>query len=761
MQQPAPNTTTGGEHDRARQLEVLREKHAMLDAAQRLANLGSWSLHVATGTLTWSDEAHRIFGIDAREFGQLSIARFLERVHPEDRAELAALLRDASARSLRASFTFRFLSIDGRIRRIKGVGESQADQRGLVHRIVGTLMEATEQEQARRDAQLLHALDEAPSVWLWEQDAHFRFTIVTDGCRKTLGEHPIGKTRWELGTPIAGSWDEHRATLAAHQPFRGFEYRIGARVVAATGVPVFDGDGRLLGYRGTALDVTELTTLQEQTEHGQRLLQLAARLARVGAWSLELPSGRLASSAQFTSIHEGEPQSLEQVVALVHEPWRDLLRRAIGQCATNGTPFDLEVRASTAKGRPVWLRFVGEAMRACDGQIHRVEGAMQDISEARAAQQALADSEERYRLLFETSADAIIARKPQGEVLRANPAARAMFGRKPGDMAGLDPVELVAPEDRQRAAEMIAQRQRTGAVRGELTMIRADGSRFVAEMNATTFTSGDGTQLVNLLLRDVTERTLLRRRLQQLNEELAQRVKERTAELEAANAELEAFDRALAHDLRQPIAAAKSWCHALAAHLQAGRADQAAACGGQLTAATDLMGEYVDALLSLSKISHASLEMEEVDLSAMAAMLLTEMQGQQPGRRIEWTLQPGLCAVGDAMLLRLLLQNLLANAVKFTARRDVALITFMARPAADGPVVYCVRDNGAGFDMAAAHKLFASFSRLHRQSEFAGTGVGLANARRIVERHGGRIWAESVPGEGAAFMFTLGHPARR
>jgi len=167
------------------------------------------------------------------------------------------------------------------------------------------------------------------------------------------------------------------------------------------------------------------------------------------------------------------------------------------------------------------------------------------------------------------------------------------------------------------------------------------------------------------------------------------------------------------------------------------------------------MDEYIDALLSMADISQARLQVTDVDLSALAAGILAEMQERDPQRRVAACVQPGLGARGDARLLRMALENLLGNAWKFTGARDAAEIHFDSRPGDGGKPVFCVSDNGAGFDMAYADKLFGNFQRLHDAAEFPGTGIGLANVSRIVGRHGGRVWAEGREGSGASFYFTL------
>ncbi len=176
----------------------------------------------------------------------------------------------------------------------------------------------------------------------------------------------------------------------------------------------------------------------------------------------------------------------------------------------------------------------------------------------------------------------------------------------------------------------------------------------------------------------------------------------------------------------------------------------------RIHAASTRMDDFVEALLSLASISQAQMHKAEVDLSAITESIFADLHGRDPLRVVVCTAQEGLQAVGDARLLRMALENLLGNAWKFTSKRERAEITFKVQPGPDGELVYCVKDNGAGFDMAYSEKLFGNFQRLHRESEFPGTGIGLANVHRIVERHGGRVWAESVEGEGASFKFTLG-----
>jgi light-regulated signal transduction histidine kinase (bacteriophytochrome) len=228
-----------------------------------------------------------------------------------------------------------------------------------------------------------------------------------------------------------------------------------------------------------------------------------------------------------------------------------------------------------------------------------------------------------------------------------------------------------------------------------------------------------------------------------------------TARLEVANAELKSFAHSLAHELRAPIAVISGFSHMLGRSLDEQAPESARHYLRRIRAAGQQLDEYVEALLSLAHITQAAIHATDVDLSSIARTALADLQMRDPGRVAVIHIEEGVRAQGDPSLLKMVLENLLGNAWKFTGRRSISEIRFSALSGPDRQPVYCVKDNGAGFDMKFVAKLFGDFQRLHSQFEFPGTGVGLSNVHRIVERHGGSVWAESVEGEGATFYFTL------
>jgi light-regulated signal transduction histidine kinase (bacteriophytochrome) len=247
----------------------------------------------------------------------------------------------------------------------------------------------------------------------------------------------------------------------------------------------------------------------------------------------------------------------------------------------------------------------------------------------------------------------------------------------------------------------------------------------------------------------------------QVYQELEQRVKDRTAELQSANAglkvanaELDSFSYAVSHDLAAPLRGIQGFAE-LALRKAGASLDGEGRRYLALVASNAVqMRQLIDDLLRLSRISRAELRREKVNLSLLAAEIFDQLKLSAPGRPVEIQMAEDVTAVGDRGLLRAVLENLLSNAWKYTSKREKAQISFASTPAEASPT-YSVRDNGAGFDMSLANKLFQPFQRLHSADEFPGSGVGLTTVQRIIHRHGGRIWAESEPDKGAAFHFTL------
>jgi PAS domain S-box-containing protein len=384
-----------------------------------------------------------------------------------------------------------------------------------------------------------------------------------------------------------------------------------------------------------------------------------------------------------------------------------------------------------------------------------VKAVLGPYRELEAAQGALKAGEERYRLLFERNRDAVLVLDEENRVKDANPAALTMFRRPQGEVIGAA-IGALMDIGQTALARLRDARDVEGMAQGEVSFTRDDGSRLDIVATSVAYRDSAGRMIRSWFAHDVTERNRQRDEIVQLNASLELRVAQRTAELAALNQDLEAFSYTVAHDLRAPLAAIGGFSDLLEAQAGTRLAEREHHYLDRIRVATAQMTGMIEALLDLARLSRSTLQPEPVDLAAAAQEVLEHLRAGAPERSVDLRVQQPMHALGDTRLLRIALQNLIGNAWKFTSSREDARIEVGSEAGVDGQAVYFVRDNGAGFDMAYAKRLFSPFQRMHSQHEFPGHGIGLANVSRIVRMHGGRLWAEARPDEGATFRFTLG-----
>lgn len=360
-----------------------------------------------------------------------------------------------------------------------------------------------------------------------------------------------------------------------------------------------------------------------------------------------------------------------------------------------------------------------------------------------------------YEALLDAAPDAMVIVDDVGRIVLVNAQTQAMFGYTAEELVGRS-IEVLVPE-RFRAAHpqhrndyYANPRTRPMGAGMELFALSKEGREIPVEISLSPLQTKDGLLVISAI-RDVSQQKRAESRIQELNEALAQRA----SELESINKELEAFSYSVSHDLRAPLRGIDGFSQALLEDYGEELDSQAQDFLGRIRAATGRMGELIDDLLKLSRITRTEMHHEEVDLSRMAREIASLLQRMEPEREVEFVIEEGMVARGDRQLLRVALDNLMNNAWKFSAKENRARIEVGTTAGNEHERVFFVRDNGAGFDMAYADKLFGAFQRLHARSEFDGTGVGLATVQRVINRHGGKVWAEAERGKGATFYFVL------
>lgn len=524
-------------------------------------------------------------------------------------------------------------------------------------------------------------------------------------------------------------------------------------------VPVAEEGRDVPTWFGTATDIDELKQAQQRLARQAEQLRMAGRLTRMGVWHLDLRTGRVTLSEEVAATMDlppGVEPSTEQVFSMIADPRaREHTQRAVSASSASGEPFDLEVELVTATGRHVWVRSLGEAVRdPLTGDVVAIQGAHQDVTlrvlmmdeirhlnaglEERIADRTaqLARQEALFRTLAEQAPLPFWTVDPRGSVTFLSRAWYALVGGAPPDGHGEAWLQWIHPDDVPVVQHNWIRSMVTGNAYAGTRRIRArDGTYHTMNYRAEPVRDAQGEILFWVGIdSDITD------------------LMANEAALRLANKQLESFSYSVSHDLQSPLQRVASYARLLGEELGALAPAKAQHYLARIQANAETMSQLIEALLALAHVSEVEVIRATVNVSDQATEILQRLQTEDPGRRVAWRVEPGLAVIGDARLMRSVLENLIGNAWKFTAQRAQAeIVVGGSRERGE----FFVRDNGCGFDMAYADRLFGTFQRLHDADEFPGTGIGLATVARAISRLGGRVWAHAEPGAGATFSFTL------
>jgi|GEM_PF-1695768 len=639
--------------------------------------------------------------------------------------------------------------------------------------------------------QRLKSLVALSSDFFWETDFELRFSRL-EGTLDLRGglraQDMLGKRFWDLGYRVNGDVAAHRGVIERREPFRDVEVvRYGgdgaiAQVLLVSGEPVFDAAGAFSGYRGVGRDVTDRTLLEAEVRRAQHsLARSEARFRSVAEMSSDW-IWETDAKHRFTYLSEGfaRTSGTPTSSALGKRRW-DIPAANMSEADWAAhraqmdahEPFDdLRLVRMRPDGGRVVVSVTGRPLFDAAGSFVGYRGIVRVVTAQVEAEEALRAERDRLSRVLETMVEGLVILDADGRYVLVNAAAEGILGVTRSDIAGRHFLDVpwrrrayqgrddAVPEnvfERLRCGE----RARVGPVR--YAVERADGSERIVSHHAVRMENGAGAFAgVLITMEDVTERLKAeeehRREVLELNAALERRVEERTAELAQAYKEMEAFSYSVSHDLRAPLRAISGFSRILLEDFRGELPSEAARLLARVAQNAERMGALIDGLLEFGRLSRQPLRLARVRPADVVREVLEELAPQREGRRIEVRIGDMPECAADRVLLKQVYANLIANAIKYTSRRADARIEVGAITMGLGPVYY-VRDNGVGFDMAHAGKLFGMFQRLHLPTEFEGNGVGLALVRRIVERHGGKVWADSAPDKGATFFFRLGNEA--
>ncbi len=522
-----------------------------------------------------------------------------------------------------------------------------------------------------------------------------------------------------------------------------------------------DAFGQPLRLIGSISDISERKLVEEELRRSKRQFDTLAanipagiftlRSTPLGLSAFEYVSPKIAEifdtpaerfledpTAGFEPVH---PDDFQAFVQLNLEHFQ------------NPKPFDWEGRV-IIHGDIKWIH-IRSMPEPLEGGEVRWHGIAEEITARKQVEKQLLESEEKFNKIFQAAPVWIaITDLETGIYQDINEEATRGTGYSREEALGHTAAEigLIRPEDRARLVQSL---QETGHFSGlEMNFHAKNGQILHGLINGEKILIGGRPCLLTATV-DISARKVNEDQIRLLNSELEKRVAERTAELRAANQELESFAYSISHDLRTPLRALNGFSEVLLEDYSAKLDETGRGYLGRIQSAALRMGQLIEDLLKLSRITRLDFKRQPVDLSQLAEQIAAELRVQAPQRAVAFEIAPGLAAMGDENFLKIALENLLNNAYKFTSRREQAVIQVGSQEQ-DGGLVFFVRDNGAGFDMDYAQRLFGPFQRLHSERDFPGSGIGLSIVQRIIHRHGGRVWAEAAPEHGATFFFTLG-----
>jgi len=508
-------------------------------------------------------------------------------------------------------------------------------------------------------------------------------------------------------------------------------------------------------------EMAERRQAEEEVRRSERLFQaiVGDQTEMIVRWR---PDGtRTFVNEAYCRVFEGNREDLigTSFFPLIAEPFREVIRKKIASLTPQG-PVATSVHQSLApSGEVYWQEWTDRGIFDASGKLIELQSTGRDITERRRMEEALRFSEELFRSAMHHSPIGMGIVALDGRWKEVNPALCLIASYSREELTATDFQSITHPGDKDqddRYLHLLFSRQIDNC-QIEKRFVRKDKSIVWVQVNVSLVTDPENRPTYFVCqIQDITERKRAEEEIRQLNTDLERRVTERTAELTAANKELEAFSYSVSHDLRTPLRNVSGFISLLQENLGTLEA-QPKRYIETITSEARRMGNLIDDLLAFSRIGRAELRKQPVDLNQMVEEVRDSLSTEIGKRNIQWSVDALPVVEADRGLLRQVFANLLGNAVKYSRRTDHASIHvgLYNESSQSNEVILFVRDNGIGFDMKYSSRLFGAFQRLHSPKEFEGTGIGLANVQRIVQRHGGRVWAEAQPNQGATFYFSL------
>ncbi len=503
-------------------------------------------------------------------------------------------------------------------------------------------------------------------------------------------------------------------------------------------------------------NISERKKSEEKLKESQEKYSMIINNTRDIIYSY-LPDGSFAFISEGVRQYGWKPEEVlsRNIMDFIHPEDLNNAKDAFNKTLTEGLHEPFQCRLKTKKGGYEWVEESSEPV-IIDGRLVQVNGVIRNISERKSIEAELRKSEEKYRGIFENIQDVYYETNLDGLLLEMSPSIFKLAGFKREELIGKSIIELYdLSESRTELIKTLTEKVAISDY--EINIKNIKGEIINCSLNSILkFDENGKPQKIIGSIRDISERKKSEKEIKKLYTNLEKIVSERTRQLELSNNELEAFSYSVSHDLRAPLRSISGFSQALLEDYYESLEGQAKDYLNRIVSSCSQMTQLIDDLLNLSRISRWTINSENVNLTKIANDIINEFKTQQPEKKININIAEKLIVSGDKQLLKIVVQNLLENAWKYSGKNENPRIEF-GKFKESGKEIFYVKDNGVGFDMKYAAKLFGVFQRLHSTKEFPGSGVGLSTVHRIIQRHNGQIWAEAAVNEGATFFFTIGN----
>lgn len=751
--------------------QEIRRLNERISTATRASQVGIWDWDIVSNKLVWDDQMYALYGIKKEEFTG-AFEAWVNGLHPDDREFCQNETQLALRGEKEYESEFRVVWPDGTIHYEKAKGEVFRNEKGEPVRMVGINFEITERKNAEETLRISEEryrnIFESAVIGIYRTTPDGKILMANSTLTKLLGfnsfEELIQRDLESEGFEDDNQRKKFRESIEKNGRVIGLESvwktKDGESVIINENAKAFyDNNGKIIYYEGTIEDITKRKQIEKTLLESEEKFRKAFATNPDSITITRLSDGMYVSvNSGFTQIFGHTEEDVLGKTPLEINIWNntDDRKQFVSSLKTKGIVENFEARLSSKNGIIIDT-LISATIIDFEGEPH-VLSTIKDITARKQAEEALRESEEKFRKLMENIPLPVTYVNSLGGINFRNDRFLQVLGYNSEEVPTVNEWwEKAYPDETYRKWVI---KNWELAVKNA---IEADTDIEPIEYNITCKDAIERTMIVsgiiiedNLLITfiDITDRKKAEEEIRKLNETLEQRIEERTTQLKEANKELEAFSYSVSHDLRAPLRHINGFVDLLTESYNDLLPEKGKHYLDVIKNSSRQMGALIDDLLQFSRTGRQEMQETNMNMDSVFQEALNSLVHDTENRNIEWDIAPLPNINGDQSLLRMVWFNLLSNAVKFTKSKNTARIQIGFT---EDKIEYTffVRDNGAGFDMRFAHKLFGVFQRLHSAKEFEGTGIGLANVHRIILRHGGRTWAESQLGEGATFYFTL------